>query len=78
MLNGGTTEVGDFSLIASGAVLLENAKVPPYTFMVGVPAEVKGMVSEDQVSRFKLNAERYVELGQQYKAEEKLNSQTEA
>lgn len=78
VLNGGTTEVGDFSLIASGAVLRENAKVPPYTFMTGVPAEVKGVVSEEQMARFKLNAEHYVELAQQYKAEANLNSPTEA
>ncbi len=78
VLNGGTTEVGDFSLIASGAVLRENAKVPPHTFMVGVPAEIKGVVSEEQMARFKLNAEHYVELARQYKAEEVLNSPTEA
>jgi hypothetical protein len=30
---------------------------------------VKGVVSEEQMARFKRNAEHYVELGQQYKAE---------
>ena len=67
VVNGGLTEIGEYSIIASGAVVRENAKVPPRTFMTGVPAEVKGTVTERHIERFKRNADHYVALGAKYR-----------
>lgn len=67
VVNGGETILGDNCLIAAGAVVLENAKVPARTFMVGVPAREKGTVTDEQIARFRANAEHYVERGRMYK-----------
>lgn len=72
VVNGGTTEVGDNCLIAAGAVVLENTKVPPRSFVVGIPGVVKGEVTDEHLKRFKHNAELYVKLGQEYKADGNL------
>ena len=66
VVNGGFTEIGDYSIIASGAVVRENAKVPPRTFITGVPAEVKGAVTDRHIERFKRNADHYVALAAKY------------
>lgn len=68
IVNGGTTELGDSVLIAAGAVVLENAKVPDRTFMVGIPAKEKGAVTDEQIARFRLTAEHYADRGRRYKA----------
>ena len=69
IVNGGTTEVGDYSIVAAGAVVLENAVVPPRTLVVGIPATVKGSVTDEQIKRFKATADHYAERGRLYKAE---------
>jgi carbonic anhydrase/acetyltransferase-like protein (isoleucine patch superfamily) len=72
VVNGGTTEVADNCVIAAGAVVLENTKVPPNSFVVGVPGVVKGQVSAENLERFKRNADLYVRLGKEYKADGNL------
>ena len=67
IVNGGETWIGEHCIIAAGAVVLENAKVPARTFMVGVPAKEKGTVTDEQIERFKGTVEHYVARGQQYK-----------
>jgi carbonic anhydrase/acetyltransferase-like protein (isoleucine patch superfamily) len=69
-------EIGEYSVIASGAVVLDGAKVPAHSLMVGIPATVKGPVSEAQAERFRWTAQHYAELGAEYKAaglEERLD-----
>lgn len=68
ILNDGV-EVGEWSLVASGAVVLDDTKVPPYSFVVGVPAQVKGRVSERHMERIRATAAHYVERCRQYKGE---------
>jgi carbonic anhydrase/acetyltransferase-like protein (isoleucine patch superfamily) len=67
-VNGGATEIGEHSIVAAGAVVLENAKVPPRTLVVGIPAAAKGSVTDEQIKRFKATADHYAERGRQYKA----------
>jgi carbonic anhydrase/acetyltransferase-like protein (isoleucine patch superfamily) len=69
VVNGGRAEVGANCVIAAGAVVLEGMKVPDNSFVVGVPGVVKGQVSEEHLKRFKHNADLYVRLGQEYKAD---------
>jgi carbonic anhydrase/acetyltransferase-like protein (isoleucine patch superfamily) len=41
-------ELGDYCVVAAGAVVSEGAKIPPRTFLAGVPAKAKGSLSEKQ------------------------------
>lgn len=59
--------IGAYSVVASGAVVLDRAEVPSEVFVVGMPAQVKGQVTEAHKARFARTAEHYVELGQMHK-----------
>ena len=62
-------EIGDYSIIAAGCVVKEKMKVPERSFVVGVPAEIKGKISEDQMWWSQNSPKIYHELAQQYKRE---------
>ncbi|MBI2866100.1 MAG: gamma carbonic anhydrase family protein [Chloroflexi bacterium] len=62
-------EVGDYSIVAANSVVLSDTKIPPYSFVVGVPARVKGRVSEEQVARSQRTSDEYSKLAQAYKSE---------
>ena len=68
-VNGGESWIGAHSIVASGAVVLDNGKVPDRTFVVGVPGVAKGAVSDAQIERFQRTADHYSELARKYKAE---------
>lgn len=68
MVNG-WVEIGDYCIIASGAVVLEHTVIPPYSLVVGVPAQIKGPLTEEHMERIKGTLRRYVERGQTYKAQ---------
>jgi carbonic anhydrase/acetyltransferase-like protein (isoleucine patch superfamily) len=59
--------IGAYSVVASGAVVLDRAEVPAEVFVVGTPAQVKGQVTDAHKERFKSTADHYVELGQMHK-----------
>lgn len=40
-------EIGDGCVVAAGAVVLPGKKIPPNTMVAGVPAVIKGEVSDD-------------------------------
>ena len=69
MVNGGRTQIGAHCIVAAGAVVLENSQIPDRTFVVGVPAQVKGEVTDEQIERFQGTADHYSERGRLYKAE---------
>jgi carbonic anhydrase/acetyltransferase-like protein (isoleucine patch superfamily) len=69
IVNGGLTEIGESCIIAAGAVLLEGARVPPNTIMMGVPAQARGEVTDEHRERFRWTADHYAGLARQYKAE---------
>jgi len=62
-------EIGDYSIVAANAVVLPDTQIPPYSFVVGVPAVIKGQVSEEQMSRNRHTVEDYRALAQAYRAE---------
>ncbi len=41
-------EVGDFCIIGAGCLVSQGMKIPDNSFVVGVPAEIKGQVSEER------------------------------
>jgi len=63
------SEVGDSSIIAAGAVVKQEAKIPPRSFVAGVPGKVKKKVSSEQLEWMELGARVYMELAKQYKEE---------
>lgn len=67
VLNGAT--VGDGALIAANALVLEGFDVPPRTLVAGVPAKVRRELNEEDVERFRLNAEGYVTRSRVYLGE---------
>lgn len=60
-------EVGDHSIVASGAVVKENQSIPSQVMATGTPAEVKKEIEKD--SFWLLSGEFYVDLADRYKEE---------
>jgi len=60
-------EIGDFCIIAGGAVVPERMKIPDGSFVVGVPAEVRGKASAKQLTWVKQGPSTYSELAHKYK-----------
>ncbi len=71
----GWVHIGEFTLIAAGAVVPERARIPAYSILMGVPAQVKGQVVDRHLEMMRGVWEPYVKLGQRYKAEGHLEGQ---
>ena len=57
------------SIIGSGAMIIENMKIPSKSLVLGVPGRVKGEIKEKHIELIKSTAEHYVEKGKLYKSE---------
>lgn len=64
VLNGAT--VGEGSVIAAGSLIPEGMQIPPRSMVMGLPGKVRREVSAEEVTRFRANAEHYVELAHIY------------
>ncbi|MBI2303799.1 MAG: gamma carbonic anhydrase family protein [Chloroflexi bacterium] len=60
-------EIGDFCIIGSNSMVGDRKKIPSYSFVVGVPAEVKGSLSQDQITRLQKIGQSYARLAQRHK-----------
>ena len=63
------SEIGDRCIIAAGSVVTEGMKIPPDSFVVGVPAKVKSQVTEKQKGWIEGHESFYPDLAEQYKDE---------
>ncbi len=59
--------VGAYSLIAAGALVRENARIPERSLVVGVPGKVVRTLTKKEASFHKDQARRYKEYAAQYK-----------
>ncbi len=59
-------EVGEYSLVGAGAVVTPGTKIPPQSMVLGSPATVKKVLSDEGVAAIKKNGEMYVELAKEY------------
>lgn len=59
-------EIGEESLVAAGAVVLERMKVPPRSFVAGMPARIRGAIPQEVLSRLRESADVYVELAREH------------
>jgi carbonic anhydrase/acetyltransferase-like protein (isoleucine patch superfamily) len=60
-------EIGDNSIIAAGCVVKE--KIPDNSFVTGVPGQIKGKVTAEQLWWTQNSPSIYQELAQRYKSE---------
>ena len=61
--------IGDRCIVAAGAVVPDGMVVPEGSFVAGVPAEVKGPITERHLERIRATAERYARKAQEYREE---------
>lgn len=59
-------ELGEYSLVAPGAVVTDNTIVPPRSLVVGIPGKVKKELSEERVEAMRKNSLEYVHLKNRY------------
>jgi len=70
VLSGAIVEAG--TLIAAGSVVSENQHVPAGVMAAGVPARVKGPLSENARQRLVSAPQKYVAGGRSYKSDAKI------
>ena len=58
--------IGEESLVGAGSVVLEGTRVPPRSFLAGVPARIKGPIPDDVHARLRESAEGYVRLAREH------------
>jgi carbonic anhydrase/acetyltransferase-like protein (isoleucine patch superfamily) len=58
LLNG--VHVGACSIVAAGTLLVEGARVPPRSLVMGSPGKVKRTLSDEEVAEIQQYADRYV------------------
>lgn len=62
-------EIGDNSIIAAGCVVKEKMEIPDNSFVTGVPGQIKGKVTAEQLWWTQNSPSIYKELSQRYKRE---------
>ena len=60
-------QIGSFCIIGAGCLVTQGMEVPDYSFVIGVPAEIKGQVSPQQLQQRQRGTQAYVELSKRYK-----------
>ena len=60
-------EIGDYCVIAAGSVVAPETKFPAESLAVGVPAKVKGKLSQNQKDYITMGSAFNVKLAQKYK-----------
>lgn len=63
-------EIGDSCIIAAHSLVGEGMKIPDGSFVAGVPAEVKGRATQEQLNRIKIGVEYYIQLAEKYRRQE--------
>jgi carbonic anhydrase/acetyltransferase-like protein (isoleucine patch superfamily) len=69
VLNG--AEIGKNSIVGANALIPEGKKFPENSLILGVPGKVKRELEKAEIEAIKENAQKYVELGREYKEETK-------
>lgn len=64
-------EIGEFCLVGANAMVRQGAKIPPYSFVAGVPAGIRPL-SDSQREMLEKATEGFAEWARQYKAEGNL------
>ena len=70
-------EIGEDSLIASTAMVIDNMVIPSRSLVAGVPGRVGGAVEERHIELIKSTCDQYVLKAQRYKRQGDLESAQE-
>ena len=62
-------EIGNFCILGAGCMVGQDMKIPDNSFVVGVPARIKGKVTDKQLWWVKKAPVDYLKLAEQYKKE---------
>jgi carbonic anhydrase/acetyltransferase-like protein (isoleucine patch superfamily) len=65
LLNG--AHIGTGSIVAAGALVVEEMKIPPRSLVMGSPAKVRRELTDAEVADIQLYADRYVAYRLDYK-----------
>ena len=60
--------IGEESLVGAGSIVLEGTRVPPRSFVAGVPARIKGPIPDAVLARLRESADGYVRLAREHAA----------
>jgi carbonic anhydrase/acetyltransferase-like protein (isoleucine patch superfamily) len=60
-------EIGEYSIVAAGAVVTQNKKFQPKSVIAGMPAKVLKEADQPIIDYIKGNAVEYVEVVKEYK-----------
>jgi carbonic anhydrase/acetyltransferase-like protein (isoleucine patch superfamily) len=60
-------EIGDYCIIAAGSLVSPGTILPSESFAAGVPAQVKGKISQNQKDYITIGSAFNIELAQKYK-----------
>jgi len=63
------SEIGSYCLIGASCMVTQGMKVPDRSFVIGVPAKVKGEITSDQLHWLEKAPKDYAELCWKYKEE---------
>lgn len=59
-------EIGDRSIVAAGSVVTKNKKFPPGSLIMGTPAKVVRLLTEDEIADVYQSAKNYVNYKNKY------------
>jgi carbonic anhydrase/acetyltransferase-like protein (isoleucine patch superfamily) len=71
LLNGAT--IGHDSIVAAGALVAEETKIPPRSLVMGSPAKIRRELTEKEIASIRDYAERYVAYRMDYMPEPTAN-----
>jgi len=60
-------EIGNFCVVGAGTLVTPGMKIPDRTCVVGVPARVKGNVTDERIDITKQSVDVYIKLARKYK-----------
>jgi carbonic anhydrase/acetyltransferase-like protein (isoleucine patch superfamily) len=58
--------VGAHSIVGAGALITENSIIPPRSLVLGIPARVKRLLTDDEVASIDEYSRRYYEYKETY------------
>ena len=62
-------EIGDYSIIAAGSVVMEKTLIPEKSFVAGIPGKVKSAIGPQHMYWFEQSPLIYRDLAERYKRE---------
>lgn len=67
-------EIGEYSLLASGCMVVDNMQIAARSLVMGVPARIRGEISERHAELIDRTGSHYVDRAQRYKSQGNLEA----